>query len=377
MNDSVKGSVNERLGRTLVAKKLNLLLLAAPASWILRETHPESPWIFITAAVSLVPLAGMIGLATEQLAHRAGPALGGLLNATFGNAAELIIAVVALRQHHIELVKASITGSIIGNLLLVLGLSFFAGGLGRRSQKFNRTGATNATALLFLAVVALVMPAVFDLSVYGSLAARPRAIDHLSFSSALIMIVAYVGSLIYAFTARRDLFRSTRPDTGDEGEGELALSTSAAIVLLGIGTVLTTLQAELLVGALQPALGRFGFTELFVGVIVIAIIGNAAEHWSAVAAARRDQMTLAVEISIGSSAQIALFVAPLIVLYSFAIGHPMSLLFNPFEIVAIALSVLATFMVVIDGESNWVEGLQLVAVYLILAIAFYLVPASG
>jgi Ca2+:H+ antiporter len=372
----VKGSVNERLGRTLVAKKLNLLLLAAPASWILHETHPESPWIFILSAVSLVPLAGMIGLATEQLAHRAGPALGGLLNATFGNAAELIIAVVALRQHHIELVKASITGSIIGNLLLVLGLSFFAGGLGRRSQKFNRIGATNATALLFLAVVALVMPAVFDLSVYGSLAARPQAIDHLSFSSALI-IVAYVGSLIYAFTARRDLFRSTRPDTGDEGEGELALSTSAAIVLLGIGTVLTTLQAELLVGALQPALGRFGFTELFVGVIVIAIIGNAAEHWSAVAAARRDQMTLAVEISIGSSAQIALFVAPLIVLYSFAIGHPMSLLFNPFEIVAIALSVLATFMVVIDGESNWVEGLQLVAVYLILAIAFYLVPASG
>jgi Ca2+/H+ antiporter len=200
--------VNERLVHALVSHKLNVLLLAAPASWILRGTHPASPWIFITAAVSLVPLAGLIGDATEQLAHRAGPALGGLLNATFGNAAELIIAVVALRQHHVELVKASITGSIIGNLLLVLGLSFFAGGLGRRSQKFNRTAATNATALLFLAVVALVMPAVFDLSLYGSLAARPLAIDHLSLSSALIMIIAYVGSLISR--SRRDAICSGR-----------------------------------------------------------------------------------------------------------------------------------------------------------------------
>jgi Ca2+:H+ antiporter len=360
--------------RAIVGRKLNVLLLAAPASWVLHATHPDSPWIFITAAASLIPLAGLIGDATEDLAHRAGPAFGGLLNATFGNAAELIIAVIALRQHHIALVKASITGSIIGNLLLVLGLAFFAGGLGRKSQSFSRTGATNATALLFLAVVALVMPAVFDLSIYGSLAARPRAIDHLSLASALIMIVAYVGSLIYAFTARLDLFRSAHEDTDQH---QPALSTSAAVTLLGVATALTTIQAELLVGALQPALGDFGVTELFVGVIVIAIIGNAAEHWSAVAAARRNQMTLAVEIAVGSSAQIALFVAPIIVLYSFMIGQPMSLLFNPFEIAAIALSVFATFIVVIDGESNWVEGLQLLAVYLIMAIAFYLVPATG
>jgi len=360
--------------RAIVGRKLNLLLLAAPASWVLHAAHPDSQWIFITAAVSLIPLAGLIGDATDELAHRAGPALGGLLNATFGNAAELIIAIIAIREHHIALVKASITGSIIGNLLLVLGLAFFVGGLGRKSQQFSRTGASNATALLFLAVVALVMPAVFDLSVYGSLAARPRAIDYLSLASALIMIVAYVGSVIYAFTARRDLFRSAPEGRDHRGP---ALSTGAAVVLLAASTLLTTIQAELLVGALQPALGGFGLTELFVGVIVIAIIGNAAEHWSAVAAARRNQMTLAVEIAVGSSAQIALFVAPILVVYSFAIGHPMSLLFNPFEIAAIALSVLATFFVVIDGESNWVEGLQLVAVYLILSIAFYLVPATG
>jgi Ca2+:H+ antiporter len=294
------------------------------------------------------------------------------LNATFGNAAELIIAVVALREHHIALVKASITGSIVGNLLLVLGLSFFVGGLGRRSQKFHRTAATNTTAMLFLAVVALIMPAVFDLALYGSLAARPPAIDRLSFWSAVVLIVAYVGNLIYAFTAQRDLLRSTREDEIDR-----ALPTAAAIGLLAAGTLLTTLQAELLVGALQPALTDFGFTELFVGAVVIAVIGNAAEHYSAVTAARRDQMTLSVEISVGSSAQIALFVAPLLVLYSFAIGQPMSLLFNAFEITAITLSVLATLIVVVDGESNWVEGLQLVSVYLILALAFYFVPASG
>jgi Ca2+:H+ antiporter len=355
--------------RAIASSPINVLLLAAPISWALAATSPESPWVFITAAASLIPLAGLIGLGTEQLARRSGPALGGFLNATFGNAAELIIAVVALRNGHIELVKASITGSIIGNLLLVLGLSFFVGGLGRRTQKFHRTSANNTSAMLFLGVVALVMPAVFDLSIYGNLAAHPAALDRLSFWSALILIGAYSGSLIYAFTAHRDLFRSEHKE--HDGPG---FSTGAAIAVLAAGTILTTVQAEILVRAMEPALARFGFTELFVGVIVIALIGNAAEHYSAVTAARRDEMTLAVEIAVGSSAQIALLVAPALVLYSFAIGRPMSLLFNAFEIAAIALSVLATPLVVYDGESNWVEGLQLLSVYLILALAFYFVP---
>ena len=358
--------------RAIAASPINIFLLAAPISWALAAASPDSPWVFLTAAVSLIPLAGLIGLGTEQLAERAGPALGGFLNATFGNAAELIIAVVALRNGHIELVKASITGSIIGNLLLVLGLSFFAGGLGRRSQKFHRTSATNMSAMLFLGVVALVMPAVFDLSLFGTLTAHPVAIDRLSFWTALILIGAYTGSLIYAFTAQRDLFR---PDhAAHKGP---AFSTTSGVAVLAAGTLLTTVQAELLVRAMEPALARFGFTELFVGVIVIALIGNAAEHYSAVTAARRDEMTLAVEIAVGSSAQIALFVAPALVLYSFAIGNPMTLLFNAFEITAIALSVFATCIVVQDGESNWVEGLQLLSVYLILALAFYFVPHSG
>jgi Ca2+:H+ antiporter len=220
--------------------------------------------------------------------------------------------------------------------------------------------------------VALVVPAVFDLALYGTLAAHPQAIDRLSFWSALVLIAAYGGSLIYAFTAQRDLFRP-----GKTEHVEPRLSMSASMAILAAGTLLTTVQAELLVRALEPALVRFGLTELFVGVVVIALIGNAAEHYSAVTAARRDEMTLAVEIAIGSSAQIALLVAPALVLYSFAIGRPMTLLFNAFEITAIALSVLATSIVVVDGESNWVEGLQLVAVYLILGLAFYLVPAPG
>ena len=356
--------------RAILGSPLNLLIVAAPISWALEFLAEGSAWVFLSASVSLIPLAGLIGLGTEELARRSGPAWGGFLNATFGNAAELIIAVVALNEGHVELVKASITGSILGNLLLVLGLSFFIGGLGRRSQKFHRTAATNTSAMLFLAVVALVMPAVFDLALYGNLAAHPTAIDRLSFWSALILIGAYVGSLIYAFTVQRDLFR---PD--EIAHGDHPLTTSTAVGVLTIGTILTTVQAEILVGALQPALAQFGFTEMFVGVIVVAIIGNAAEHYSAVVAARRDQMTLAVEIAVGSSAQLALFVAPAVLLYSMAIGHPMSLLFNAFEITAIALSVLATVIVVLDGESNWVEGLQLIAVYLILAVAFYFVPA--
>jgi Ca2+:H+ antiporter len=355
---------------TLAANRLNLLLAAAPASWALTWLDLGTTWVFVLAALSLVPLAGVIGVGTEELSRRSGPTFGGLLNATFGNAAELIIAVLALHRGHVELVKASITGSIIGNLLLVLGLSFFVGGLGRRHQKFDRTAASNTAVMLFLAVVALVMPAVFDLSLYGSLDAQPPQIESLSIYTAVVLIVAYIGSLIYAFTMQRDLFRPAAAPAAHAGR----LSTGQAVALLTIGTVLTTIQAELLVGTLQPTLQQLHLTELFVGVIVVAIVGNAAEHYSAIAAARRDEMILSVEIAVGSSAQIALLVAPFIVLYSLAIGRPMSLLFNAFEITAIALSVIATAMVVNDGESNWVEGLQLMSVYLILALAFYFVP---
>ncbi len=347
---------------------LNLFLFAAPLSWA-AEAMEQPLWVFLLAAISLIPAAGLIGHATEELAKRSGPTLGGFLNATFGNAAELIIAIAALRAHHVEVVKASITGSILGNLLLVFGLACFAGGLKHGSQKFNRTAATSASIMLVLAVVALVMPAVVDLVAFGSLDAHPRVIDRLSFWTALILLAVYAAGLIFSFRTHRDPLRAQR------GHSSATMTSAAATTLLAVATILTVVEAEILVEALEPALKRFGMTELFAGVIVVALVGNAAEHYSAVTAAANDEMTLALEISVGSSAQIALMVAPLLVLLSPLFGRPMSLVFNAFEITAIGLSVGTAALCSIDGESNWLEGLQLLGVYLILAVAFYLIPA--
>lgn len=354
----------------LTSSWLNVLLIAAPVSWILDWQGASPVWVFLTAALSLVPAAGLIGSATEHLARHSGPTLGGFLNATFGNAAELIIGIAALRAHHAAVVKASITGSIIGNLLLVFGLSCFTGGLKHGSQKFSRTAAGSATVMLFLAVVALVMPAVVDQVSFGSLHAQPKVIDDLSFWVSFVLLTAYGAGLIFAFKSHRDPLRG-QPSPHTPG----GMPTTAAVVLLALATVLTTIEAEILVGALEPALQTFGMSELFAGVIIIALVGNAAEHYSAVTAAAGDNMTLALEISVGSSAQIALMVAPVLVLASYAFGAPMSLVFNAFELTAIGLSVFGVTLVAIDGESNWLEGFQLLGIYVILAIAFYLIPA--
>jgi Ca2+:H+ antiporter len=357
-----------QMRRALTSSWLNVLLVAAPLSWV-ADLLEQPLWVFLLAGISLIPAAGLIGHATEELASRSGPTLGGFLNATFGNAAELIIAIVALRAHHIEVVKASITGSILGNLLLVFGLSCFAGGLKHGAQKFNRVAATNASIMLVLAVVALVMPAVVDLFAFGSLKAHPEVIDRLSFWTALILLAVYGAGLIFSFKTNRDPLRETH------GHGSATMTSSGATMLLAVATTLTVIEAEILVGALEPALQRFGMTELFAGVIVVALVGNAAEHYSAVSAAANNEMTLALEISVGSSAQIALMVAPLLVLLSPLFGRPMSLVFNAFEITAIGLSVGTVALCSIDGESNWLEGLQLLGVYLIMAVAFYLIPA--
>jgi Ca2+:H+ antiporter len=353
----------------IAERKLNLLLVLVPLSWALWLALPGSAWLFVVAALAIVPLAGLIGHATEELAKRSGPTLGGFLNATFGNAAELIIGLAALREHHIALVQASITGSIIGNLLLVFGLSMFVGGLGRKSQRFNRTSAGNATIMLFLGVVALTMPAVFDLTIFGTLEADHPEIHRLSLWTAGLLIAAYLSGLIYTFRTQRDLLRP-----GEDAAGPSHWTRAQSVTVLTIGTILTAVQAEVLVGALEPTLATLGWSELFTGVIVVALVGNAAEHYSAVVAARKNQMTMALEIAVGSSAQIALLIAPLLVLASFALGSPMTLLFHPFEIAAIGLSVIAVAIVSLDGESNWVEGIQLLAVYLIVGLAFYLIP---
>ncbi|MHB1161578.1 MAG: calcium/proton exchanger [Chloroflexota bacterium] len=353
----------------LKGTRLNWLLVFVPVSLVIELLGLPKLWLFAVSALAIIPLASLIGQATEQLALRVGPGIGGLLNATFGNATELIIALFALRAGLHEVVKASISGSIIGNILLVLGLSMFVGGLGRARQTFNQTSAGASAAMLFLALVALVMPAVFDLAVFGTLAPTGAIVEQLSLLVAVVLMATYLASLVFSLKTHRALFTSVPI------EPEAArLSTRASLGLLLVITVVTAFEAELLVEAIHEATVALGMTEFFVGVIVVAVIGNAAEHFAAVVMARKNKMDLAVTIATGSSTQIALFVAPVLVFTSFFFGRPMSLVFNAFEIAAVGLSVLVLSVVSLDGESNWFEGLQLLAVYLVLAIVFFFVP---
>ncbi len=357
----------------LTVNRLNWLLLFVPVSIVLELMHRKELefWLFITAALAIIPLAGLIGEATEELASYVGPAVGGLLNATFGNATELIIALLALQQGLHEVVKASISGSIIGNILLVLGLSMLAGGWGRDKQRFNRTNAGASASMLLLAVIALVMPAIFELVRYGKVedgAAAPGPVQHLSLLVSIVLILIYAASLLFSLKTHRSLLAT------DHGEARLArLGRGAAMGLLLVATVVTAFMAEFLVGSIHAATQALHMSEFFVGVIVVAVIGNAAEHFSAVVMARKDKMDLSVTISTASSTQIALFVAPVLVFASYAFGRPMSLIFNAYEVAAIALSTLVLSVITLDGESNWFEGLQLVAVYIILGIVFYFV----
>ncbi len=346
------------------------LLLLVPVSWAVYLSGLPQLWIFVTSAIAIIPLAGLIGEATEELVHWVGQGPGGILNATLGNATELIIGLLALRAGLQEVVKASISGSIIGNMLLVLGLSMLLGGWGRERQTFNRTHAGASIAMLFLGTIALVMPAVLDLAVFGTLEPRAPAFDLLSLLVATVLILTYLGSLVFSLRTHRALLTSM-----PEERRAPRLSLSQSIVILAVATGIVAIESELLVGSISTATAALGMTEFFVGVVVVAIVGNAAEHSAAVLLAMRNRMETAVTIAIGSSAQVALFVAPILVFASFAFGQPMSLVFNSLEIAGIGLSVIALAFVVLDGESNWFEGLQLVAVYLVLVLVFYFLPA--
>lgn len=361
------------LRSVLLENRLNVLLLFVPISIAVELLHLPDLWLFITSSIAVIPLAGLIGKATEELAHRVGPVGGGLLNATFGNAPELIIAIFALRAGLYEVVKASISGSIVGNILLVLGASMLVGGWGRDKQRFNRTSAGASTSMLVLAVVALVMPAIFDLSVFGSLERSAPVIEQLSLLVAVVLMATYFASLFFSLRTHSELFTSVPTEGEDEGP---RLSLRTASFLLLVAAVVVSVEAEFMVEAIHEATIALGMTEFFVGVIVVAIVGNAAEHSSAVMLAMKNKMDISVTIATGSSTQIALFVAPVLVFASFLFGQPMSLVFNSFEIAAIALSVVILAVVTLDGESNWFEGLQLLAVYMVLAIVFYFVPAG-
>jgi Ca2+:H+ antiporter len=349
---------------------LNLLLVFIPISIGMRELHFGPGWVFVVSAVAIIPLAGLIGQATEATAGHTGPALGGLLNATFGNATELIIALFALKAGLHSVVKASISGSILGNLLLVLGLSMFAGGLGREKQHFSRTAAGASMSMLMLAITALVMPALWELVVFHEITMpHPRGIQ-LSILTSLVLLGIYIASLIFSLRTHRNLYGGTQHEPADGHTIRLA----SAVVMLFLATILTAIESEILVDVIHAAAAGFGVTELFVGVIVVAVVGNAAEHTTAVVVARKGNMDLAFHIALGSSTQIALLVAPVLVLAAQFIGQPMDLVFGPFEIAALLFAVLNVAIVALDGESNWFEGLQLVAVYVVLALAFYFVP---
>jgi Ca2+:H+ antiporter len=358
--------------------QLWLLLLGFVPLAVLAELLHWGPLaVFLLAALAIVPLAGLMGEATEQLAARLGAGVGVLLNATFGNAAELIIAFMALRRGLHSVVKASLTGSIIGNCLLVLGASVLVGGLRRERQTFDRSAAAIGSTLLGLAAIGLVVPAVFHLMAEGAVARGVLAqlhesqVEHgLSLAISVVLLVMYGLSLLFSLRTHRHLYVGQAVPH----EGAPARTGRAALILL-VATAAVAWMSELLVGAVEGASHALGLTQVFVGVIVVAVIGNAAEHSTAVLMAARNKMDLAIHIAIGSSTQIALFVAPVLVIASRFFGTgPMDLRFTGFEVLAVGLAVGVVNMVAQDGETNWLEGALLLAVYLVLGLAFYFLP---
>jgi Ca2+:H+ antiporter len=333
--------------------------------------------VFFSSALGVIPTAALMGRATEELAARSGPGIGGFLNVTFGNAPELIICFFALQKGLQEVVKASLVGSILGNILLVMGAAMLVGGLTRERQVFDRTAASSQSIMLLLACVALIMPAIFELVIGGTLprpteeARRfPSDLEVMSVGVAIVLLLSYCAGLLFSLRTHKDLFNPPHEDVG----GREPWSVRRSVLALAIAGVAVGVMSEILVGSIEEASAGIGLSPFFVSLIVVAIVGNAAEHWVAVYFASRDKMDLSVGIAIGSSAQIALFAAPVLVLVSMFVGpFPMALVFNGLEIGAILLAVLIANQVTHEGESTWFEGVQLLAVYLVLGLTFWFV----
>jgi Ca2+:H+ antiporter len=348
-----------------------------PIAVALDIAHASAPLIFFASAIGVIPTAALMSDATEQLAARSGPGIGGLLNVTFGNAPELIIAFFALLEGLQEVVKASLVGSVLGNSLLVLGASMLAGGWKREKQTFNRTAAHTQAGMLLLAAGALIMPAVFQLVHGGGL---PRVgeerhhfspdINHLSLGVAIVLIISYVVGLWFSLRTHRDVFNVGHDSDAETPTG--TWTTRKSVLLLAIAGVLVGVMSEILVSSIEDASKDIGLSQFFVGVFIVAIVGNAAEHYVAVVVAMKNKMDLAVNIAIGSSAQIALFVAPVLVLLSFGFGKfPMALVFNGYELAGLVTAVLIANFLASEGESTWFEGVQLLALYAVLGLVFF------
>ena len=355
---------------------LNYLLIFVPIAFVLEFfVKVDHVWIFVVSCLAILPLAGLMGRATEEIAARTGPTIGGLLNATFGNATELIIAFFALSAGKFDVVKASITGSIIGNLLLVLGLAVFLGGLRYPKQTFNAAGARVSSSLLIISVIAFLVPALFDLSErqFGVLPDQIKIDDaNLALGVSIVLLGLYVANIIFTLVTHKDLL-----STADEAEEEhhATWTPQLAIGVLVGSTVLVGFMSEFLVGSIEGFTKALNLSEFFVGLIIIPIVGNAAEHASAVVFAMKNRMELAVTIAIGSTIQVALLVAPILVILSWIIGKRMDLVLNnPLELVTLIGAVLIGNSVAQDGETNWLEGLMLLGVYVILAVAFFFLP---
>jgi Ca2+:H+ antiporter len=352
------------------------LAIFFPVAVVLELAHADPVLVFSAAALAVVPAAAVMGEATEAIAAKTGPGIGGLLNVTFGNAPELIIAFFALLEGLQEVVKASLVGSIMGNVLLVLGGAMLVGGLPRDKQTFSRTAANAQCAMLLLAIAALILPAVFQLIHGGGLptVGEERVdfgsdLEKVSFGVAVILLISYVAGLFFSLKTHRAVFNPFEEESEEE-EHHWSLRRAAAY--LAVSAVLVGVMAEILVGSISEASEDIGLSEFFVGLFVVAIVGNAAEHWVALLVASKDKMDLAVNIAIGSSAQIALFVAPLLVLLSFVFGpNPMALVFNGYELGGLLFAVLIANFVTQEGESNWFEGVQLLSLYAVLGLVFY------
>ncbi len=348
---------------------LHILLFALPLAIMAKYTAWGEGWVFGLSAVGVIPLASLIGEATENLAAHTGPRIGGLINATLGNAAELIITLFAIRAGLLELVKASITGSIIGNLLFVLGLSILVGGIKNGIQQFDRRHTVNTTILLAIALVGLTTPSLFSHSTVEDL---PHKVEALSLSVAGVMILLYALGILFSLKVKPSSGIGTPPEPDVEEKVSWTVSKSLLILALATGGVVW--MSELLVGSVEAVVANTGISEFFLGIILVPVIGNIAEHLVAVQVALKNKMELSMEIAVSSSLQIALFVAPVLVFISLLMGYPLTLVFNPFELAALLSAVLMCYFVSADGESNWLEGAALLAVYVIFGLAFFIFP---